>query len=49
LGLLWLVARKLPARYRFLTAVLLEAGWEVLDNSPLLTARCAPRYGIVQG
>jgi hypothetical protein len=39
LGLLWLVARKVPARYRFLAAVLCEAGWELLENSPLIINR----------
>jgi hypothetical protein len=38
-GLLWLVARKVPVSYRFLVAVLLEAGWEVLENSPLIINR----------
>jgi hypothetical protein len=38
-GLLWLVARKIPARYRFLVAVLIEAGWELLENSPLIINR----------
>lgn len=36
---LWLVARRAPARYRFLAAVVLEAGWEVLENSPLIINR----------
>ena len=36
---LWLVARKLPARQRFLIAVLLEAGWEILENSPFIINR----------
>jgi hypothetical protein len=36
---LWLVARKLPVRQRFLVAVLLEAGWEILENSPLIINR----------
>jgi hypothetical protein len=36
---LWLVARKLPVRLRFLVAVLLEAGWEILENSPLIINR----------
>jgi hypothetical protein len=35
----WLVARKLPLRYRFLMALLLEAGWELLENSPLIINR----------
>jgi hypothetical protein len=38
-GLLWLVARRLPVGYRFLLAVLLEAGWEVLENSPIIIDR----------
>jgi hypothetical protein len=37
--LLWLVARRLPPRFRFLIAVLLEAGWEVLENSPMVINR----------
>ena len=38
-GLLWLAARRAPVRYRFLAAALLEAGWEVLENSPLIINR----------
>jgi len=38
-ALLWLAARGLPLRYRFLIALLLEAGWEVLENSPLIINR----------
>jgi len=38
-GILWLVARKLPVRYRFLMALLLEASWELLENSPLIINR----------
>ena len=38
-GALWLLARRLPVGYRFLLAVLLEAGWEVLENSPLVIDR----------
>ena len=38
-GLLWLVARRLPFGYRFVLAVLLEAGWEVLENSPFIIDR----------
>jgi uncharacterized protein DUF2585 len=38
-ALLWLVARRLPARARFLLAVLLEATWEVFENSPLIINR----------
>jgi hypothetical protein len=35
----WLVARRVPLRYRFLAAVVLEAGWEILENSPLIINR----------
>ena len=38
-GLLWLFARRLPIRFRFLVAVLLEAGWEMLENSPIIINR----------
>lgn len=38
-GVLWLVARQLPVRQRFLVAVLLEAGWEILENSPFIINR----------
>lgn len=36
---LWLVARKLPLRHRFLIAVLVEVGWEILENSPIIINR----------
>jgi len=36
---LWLVARKWPIRYRLLIALALEAGWEILENSPLIINR----------
>jgi hypothetical protein len=38
-GALWLVARKLPVRHRLLIAVVVEAGWELLENSPLIINR----------
>jgi len=38
-GLLWLAARRVPLRYRFLAAVLLEAALELLENSPLIINR----------
>lgn len=38
-AILWLVARRMPARYRFVIAVLLEASWEVLENSPIIIDR----------
>lgn len=38
-ALTWLVARRLPVEARFLIAVLLEAGWEVLENTPMVINR----------
>ena len=38
-GLLWLVARRTPVHYRFLVAALVEASWELLENSPLIINR----------
>lgn len=38
-ALLWLVARPLPVRYRLVAAVVLEAAWELLENSPLIINR----------
>lgn len=38
-GFLWLVARKMPVRYRFVGALVLEACWEILENSPLIINR----------
>lgn len=38
-GTLWLVARKVPVRHRLIMAVLVEAGWELLENSPLIINR----------
>ena len=38
-GLLWLTARSLPPGARFVVAVLLEASWEVLENTPLIINR----------
>jgi hypothetical protein len=36
---LWMVARRAPLRARFVAAVVLEAAWEVLENSPLIINR----------
>lgn len=36
---LWLVARRLPLRERLVIALLLEAGWELLENSPIIIDR----------
>ncbi len=38
-AILWLVARRLPRRTRLIAAVLLEASWEVLENSPIIINR----------
>ena len=35
-GLAWLVFRKQPVGVRFLMAVGLEAGWEILENTPMV-------------
>jgi hypothetical protein len=37
--LLWLVGRRWPVGLRFLLAVLLEVGWEVLENSDFIIMR----------
>ena len=36
---LWLAARRLPPGARLVVAVLLEAAWEVLENTPLVINR----------
>jgi uncharacterized protein DUF2585 len=36
---LWLVARRWPAQQRFLAALLIEAGWEVIENTPFIIDR----------
>jgi hypothetical protein len=38
-GLLWLVARKLPVRFRLLVALVIEGSWEILENSPFIINR----------
>jgi hypothetical protein len=38
-GFLWLVARRLPPAWRLAIAVLIEASWEVLENSPFIINR----------
>lgn len=38
-GLLWAVARKRPVGERLFAAVVLEAGWEILENSPIIINR----------
>ncbi|HEY4507509.1 MAG TPA: DUF2585 family protein [Candidatus Paceibacterota bacterium] len=36
---LWWVARKLPLGWIFLIALVIEGGWEILENSPLIIDR----------
>src|SRR5438132_14171152 len=36
---LWLVARRAPIEWRFLAALLIEASWEVVENTPLIIDR----------
>ena len=36
---LWLVARRLPVGWRMVLAALIEAGWEILENSPVVIER----------
>ncbi len=38
-GILWLGLRGLPIRFRFLLALAIEAGWELLENSPFIINR----------
>lgn len=38
-GFLWLVARTVPVRYRFVCALALEGAWEILENSPVIINR----------
>jgi hypothetical protein len=38
-ALLWLVARRWPVEWRFLTALLIEATWEVTENTPFVIDR----------
>lgn len=38
-ALLWLTARRWPPHVRLVIAVLLEAAWEVLENTPLIIDR----------
>ena len=36
---LWLVARRWPVERRFLIALLIEASWEVIENTPMVIDR----------
>jgi len=36
---LWLVARRWPAEWRFIAALLIECSWEVIENTPMVIDR----------
>lgn len=38
-ALLWLLFRRLPFPWRFLAALAIEAGWEVIENTPFVIDR----------
>jgi hypothetical protein len=38
-GLLWLAWRRSPVEWRFLAAMLIEAAWEVTENTPMVIDR----------
>jgi len=38
-GLLWMVARRLPVTTRLLIAIVIEASWEIAENSPIIIER----------
>src|SRR4051812_39741549 len=38
-GILYLIARTLPVRRRLVIATMIEASWELLENSPLIINR----------
>jgi len=38
-ALLWLVARRAPLQYRVLAALIAEASWEILENTPMIIDR----------
>ena len=37
--MLWLVARRWPVEWRFLAALLIEASWELIENTPMVIDR----------
>ncbi len=36
---LWLLARRWPLEWRFITALIIEAGWEITENTPMVIDR----------
>ena len=38
-GVLWPLRRRIPLRWRFIVALLIEVGWEIVENSPFVINR----------
>ena len=38
-AILWLIARRWPVEWRFLVALVVEATWEVIENTPMVIDR----------
>src|SRR4051812_34611265 len=38
-AILWRVARRWPIEWRFVAALLIEASWEVIENTPMVIDR----------
>lgn len=38
-GILWLLFRRWPVERRFLAALVVEAGWEIVENTPMIIDR----------
>jgi hypothetical protein len=38
-GVLWLFRKRVPLRWRFILALLIEVAWEIVENSPLVINR----------
>jgi hypothetical protein len=38
-ALLWVVARRWPVEWRFLIALVIEASWEIVENTPMVIDR----------
>lgn len=36
---LWLIARRWPVEWRFITALIIEAAWEITENTPMVIDR----------
>src|SRR5438552_18901776 len=38
-AVLWLVARRVPAQWRFIAALVVESAWAAIENTPLVIDR----------